>query len=89
MSLVLMTNEELKSIGINGQNDSDLDLENGILCQGGWVFQNEEVLNDRSKFIRKYTNAKVLPFQTIYLVSDKIENLNSETFSKYQFYKEV
>ena len=89
MALTIMTNEELKAIGINGQLDSSLDLQNGCFTKEGWRFIKEDIANDGSQFINVYFSEK--ENFTVYLVQNETIStlLDGISLSDYQFYKEV
>jgi hypothetical protein len=85
MSLIIMTNEELKAIGINGQLDSNLDLQHGCFTKDGWRFIKEDIANDGNQFINVYFSERYS--FTIYIVQNETESviLDGISLSNYQF----
>lgn len=81
MAFVLMTQEELQTLGIASQTDTNLDLENGTFNKSGWNFAGEFV-NENGSSRRKYTNKE----QVVYLIN---ENTAQDGFTEYKFYKET
>ena len=88
MALVLMTDQELRDIGIASQLDSSLCRESGVFNKKGWLFEYEDVSNDGLQFVRKYTN--IDSSSEVYLVSNKTTStiITGDSYSKYQFYKD-
>ena len=89
MALVLMTNEELKAIGINTQHDSDLDLINGIFYKSGWRIVSENIENNATVFINEYYSDKYDVSIFLKQVQEDSTVLNGIKYGNFQFYKEV
>ena len=68
MALDLMSEAELKQIGISGQNDKDLDSKNGGFSKAGWYFKKTHISTDGLTFADEYEHDT---HGNIFLVSTK------------------
>lgn len=85
MPLIKMTEADFLSFGLVSENDLNLDKETGNFENKDWSFQYEDIIDNKFKYIRKYTSSS----NAIYLVSNKTLITNGYRYPKYEFYKEV
>lgn len=85
MALVLMSDEELNALGINGQGTGFLDTESGVFIQDGWDYLGTVISNDGTEFVRDYFNG----ITNIYIRTKNTIDGSGGIFPIYAIYKDV
>lgn len=85
MAYIKMTDEELKALGINGQNSGYLNKSTGYFTQSGWEFISKSINNLTNQVIYLYSNNS----DNVFLIRNATNINDTITHNLFEFYKEV
>jgi len=85
MAYIKMTDEELKALGINGQNSGYLNKSTGYFTQSGWEFISKSINNLSNQVIYLYSNN----INSVFLIRNATNTNDTITHNLFEFYKEV